>query len=243
MIPDLFVVPEAQKGLISGVVIGIVTNNKDPDKMGRIKVKFPWLDDSEESAWARIASLSAGKEKGMAFFPEVDDEVLVAFEYGDINSPFIIGSLWNGVDTPPEINSDGENNIKMIKTRSGHTVKFDDTDGAEKIEIIDAKEKNKITIDTKENKITLESAADIEIKAPEGKITLDAKELELKAAKSALIKSEGTIDIKAPKDALSIDVNEAAIKTSDVFAVTSGGDANIEASGDANIKGKAINLN
>ena len=182
---------------IQGVVIGIVTNNQDPDKLGRIKVKFPWLSEEEESAWARVASLSAGKEKGFFFLPEVDDEVLVAFQNGNINMPFIIGSLWNGVDVPPETNEDGENDTKMIKTRAGHTIIFSDKEGEEKIEIIDSSESNSIVIDTKEKKITIESAQDIDIKAPNGKVSIQAKELEIKTDDKVSIDAGGDADLKS----------------------------------------------
>lgn len=180
-----------------GVVTGIVTNNEDPDKLGRVKVKFPWLSEEEESTWARVASLSGGKEKGMVFLPEVEDEVLIAFQNGNINMPFVIGSLWNGVDTPPETNSDGENNTKMIKTRSGHMIKFSDKAGEEKIEIIDSSESNKVVIDAKENKITIESAADIDLKAPDGKVTIDAKEVEIKTSDKMTIDAGADAEIKS----------------------------------------------
>ena len=68
---------------VSGVVVGVVTNNQDPEGMGRVKVKFPWLSDEDESNWARVAAPMAGKERGFYFLPEVEDEVLVAFEHGD----------------------------------------------------------------------------------------------------------------------------------------------------------------
>src|SRR5262249_43235482 len=67
---------------LKGVMVGVITNNQDPDGMGRVKVKFPCLSDDEESHWARIAAPMAGKERGIYFLPEVDDEVLVAFEHG-----------------------------------------------------------------------------------------------------------------------------------------------------------------
>ncbi len=118
---------------IYGVVSAIVTNIQDPDKLGRVKVKFPWLSDSNESYWARIATFMAGPSRGAFFLPEVNDEVLVAFEHGDINTPYIIGALWNGQDKPPQDNSDGNNHIKEIKSRSGHTLIFNDEDNKEKI--------------------------------------------------------------------------------------------------------------
>src|SRR5262245_16193614 len=125
---------------IYGVVSGIVTNNQDPDKLGRVKVRFPWLSESDESWWARVATPMAGKDRGAYFLPEVDDEVLVAFEHGQVDHPFVIGCLWNGKDDAPESNADGENNHRTIKSRSGHVLRFNDKSGSETIEIIDTTE-------------------------------------------------------------------------------------------------------
>jgi uncharacterized protein involved in type VI secretion and phage assembly len=83
------------------VYVAIVTNNNAEDDYGQVKVKYPWMDDSQESFWARIAGPGGGKQRGLYFLPEVDDEVLVAFEQGDFNHPYIIGGLYNGKDAPP----------------------------------------------------------------------------------------------------------------------------------------------
>ncbi len=83
---------------IAGVVPAVVTNMKDPNNQGRAKLKFPWLSDDIESGWARIAMMGGGNARGSTWLPEVDDEVLVAFEQGDIRRPYIIGGLNNGVD-------------------------------------------------------------------------------------------------------------------------------------------------
>lgn len=183
--------------VVHGVVVGIVTNNKDPDGVGRVKLKFPWLSTEDESAWARVASPMAGKKRGIFFLPEVDDEVLVVFEHGDVNMPYIIGSLWNGVDLPPETNNDGKNNIRMIKSRSGHTITIDDTEGKEKIEIADKTGNNTITIDTKNNKLSFKSDKDIEISAPNGKVSINAKDFEVKASTSAKVEASTGMDLKA----------------------------------------------
>ncbi|HEY6057335.1 MAG TPA: VgrG-related protein, partial [Candidatus Limnocylindrales bacterium] len=85
---------------IDGVVVAIVTNIDDDKKLGRVKLKFPWLSDSYESDWARMVQLSAGPDSGAVFLPEVNDEVLVAFEFGDIRRPYVVGGLYNGKDKP-----------------------------------------------------------------------------------------------------------------------------------------------
>lgn len=175
-------------GKIYGIACGIVTNNKDPEKLGKLKIKFPWLSDDNETDWIRMTTLMGGGGRGGFFLPEVGDEVLVAFEHGDINRPYVIGALWNGVDKPPEDNSDGQNNIRKITSRSGHEIVFNDDDTAkqekieihtkaghkivlddsadqEKIEIIDKSKNNKVVIDSFQNSINIESAMKLSIKA------------------------------------------------------------------------------
>lgn len=180
-----------------GIMTGVVTNNQDPDGLGRVKVKIPRLSGDDESNWARVATFMAGKERGAFFLPEVDDEVLVAFECGDINMPYVIGALWNGVDKPFETNSDGKNDKRVIKSRSGHLIRLDDKDGAEKIEIIDKTEKNLITIDTASNKIIISSDKDIEISAENGKVTINAQEIEIKSSAATKVEAGAGMDLKA----------------------------------------------
>jgi uncharacterized protein involved in type VI secretion and phage assembly len=84
----------------SQLVLGVVTNNDDPDSMGRVRVKFPAFGDDVESAWARIATSSAGNERGLLMLPVVGEEVLVGFEHGDTTRPYVLGSLFNGKDLP-----------------------------------------------------------------------------------------------------------------------------------------------
>lgn len=180
-----------------GVVVGIVSNNQDPDNMHRVKVCFPWLNQDHESNWARVATSMAGHGRGAYFLPEVDDEVLVAFEHGLIDQPYIIGSLWNGKDQPPESNQNGENNHRAFKSRSGHIIRFNDQDGQETIEIIDKTGKNKIVINSADNTVTIEANSDIEIKSATGKLTLSAVGIDLKSQAGVRIEAASTMDLKA----------------------------------------------
>ncbi len=105
---------------MQGVVIGLVTNVADPLKQNRIKVHFPWLDDAQETDWVRIATMMAGGGRGSMFMPEVNDEVLVAFEHGDTRFPYVVGFLWNGQDDPP-----GEDvRDRKIVSKNGHQIRF-----------------------------------------------------------------------------------------------------------------------
>lgn len=163
-----------------GLCAGIVTNNKDPEGFGRVRVKFPWLKDGLESNWARIATLLAGGGRGTYCLPEVNDEVLVGFEQGDINRPFVLGCLWNGSDKPPAsnddmISSDGKVQKFILRTRSGHTIEIDDTDSSPGISIRDKTDKNLIAIDSDSNAIQIESAGNITIES-KGKVTIKGRE-------------------------------------------------------------------
>ncbi|MDQ7084733.1 MAG: phage baseplate assembly protein V [Sulfurovum sp.] len=173
---------------IYGVVTAIVTNNKDPENMARIKVKFPWMGEAKDkdSNWVRIATMMGGKERGSYFIPEVEDEVLIAFENGDVNAPYMIGALWNGKDTPTHTNNDGKNDIRCITSRSGHTLTFDDKDGEEVFELMDKSKKRRLTFKTKENKIEIINESDDgEIKIySKGKMTIESDdELSIKVKK------------------------------------------------------------
>jgi uncharacterized protein involved in type VI secretion and phage assembly len=198
---DLLAPPSDSSGRIFGVAIGIVTNNQDPDGQGRVRVRFPWLADTTESFWARIASPMAGNARGMYFLPEVDDEVLVAFQHGRPEAPVVVGGLWNGKDKPPADNGDGKNNMRVIKSRSGHLVRLDDTDGGEKIEIIDKAGKNKIVIDSAANTVTISADADVAIKSANGKLSLSGASVEIKSSSGeiALI-SQAAMTVKAQAD-------------------------------------------
>lgn len=189
--------PPAHHDRFYGVVVGIVTNNQDPENMHRVKVRFPWLSNDVESNWARVAAPMSGKGRGAYFLPEVDDEVLVAFEHGQVDHPFVVGCLWNGKDDAPESNADGENNNRTIKSRSGHILRLNDKAGNETIEIIDKSGKNKIIIDTANNSITIEAQSDITIKSATGKLTMQANGIEMKSQMGVSVEAAQNMDLKA----------------------------------------------
>lgn len=190
-------VREAAAARVLGVVVAVVTNNQDPDALGRVKVRFPWLSDSDESSWARIAVPMAGNDRGLWFLPEVDDEVLVAFEHGDVSFPYVVGALWNGKDAPPEANGDGHNDMRLIKSRSGHVIRLNDGQGKETIEISDKDGKNRILIDVANKAITITSDKDITLSAPQGTITLDAQKLDIKSSADTKVEAGAGMDVKA----------------------------------------------
>ena len=213
-----------------GVVVGIVTNNNDPDDLARVKVKYPTISDQLESNWARLAVPMAGAGRGFEFIPEVNDEVLVAFEYDDINKPYILGSLWNGKDKPPEANSgivkSGKVQKRIIHSRSGHVITLDDSDGSEKISIVDKTGNNSIEIDSSSNALTIKTNGPINMETNDD-VTIKGNNINLEATTNAVMKANSNIDLEANA--------KATVKG------TAGVDVN--ASGPTNIKGAVINLN
>lgn len=187
----------ADDGRVTGVVVGIVTNNQDEEGMGRVKVRFPWLGDEDESYWARVLSPASGGGHGIFFLPEVDTEVLVVFAHGDVRFPYVLGSLWNGKDAPPASNDDGKNNVRLIRSRSGHEIRLTDKEGEERIEIVDKSGKNSIVFDTAKNSVSINSDKDITLTAARGTIRLDAQKVEIKSSADAKLEAGTGLDIKA----------------------------------------------
>ena len=159
--------PPTHTGKLRGVHLAIVVENKDGDGNPgyRVKVKYPWLSEEEKAYWARIVVPMAGPDRGAYCLPELDDQVLVVFEHGDINRPLVLGALWSKKQEPVEVNASGKNNTKLIKSRSGHRIIFDDTEGAEKITIVDKTRKNKVVLDSVGKIVKIESDGDITIKS------------------------------------------------------------------------------
>jgi uncharacterized protein involved in type VI secretion and phage assembly len=150
-------IEESLTSRVYGVVTGIVASIADPEEQGRVKVKFPWLEGDQESPWARVISFMAGKNRGAVFRPEVNDEVLVLFEHGDMRFPYVIGALWNGKDDPPDkAGPNADNHVRIIKSRSGHTITLDDTPGSEKVKVTD---KNGNSVELSSSGIVIKSQA------------------------------------------------------------------------------------
>jgi uncharacterized protein involved in type VI secretion and phage assembly len=225
---------------IFGAVTGIVQDIRDPKGLGRVKVNFPWLGEDKEgvtiqgdaaskarahSFWARISTMMAGSKRGSFFVPEVNDEVLVLFEHGELDRPYIVGVLWNKEDKPPEtMDAEGKNHIRAIHTRSGHKVVFNDSDDQPSIRIEDKTGKNYILIDSKENTMTIKVAGDLTIDA-DGQITM-------KAGKNITITAQGNLEAKAQ--------GNGAIQSSGPLAIKSDATIAMEAAARTEVKGKMV---
>lgn len=210
---------DVSRGLVQGVAIGVVTNLNDPDNLGRVKVKYPWLGDNIESDWLKIAAPGAGNTRGMYYLPEVNDEVLIAFEHGDVHRPYLIGGLWNNTDKPPKQNSQatsqGKVNQRIIQSRSGHIVILDDTQAKEQVQVKtkaghliildDASGQEKITIrdKTNQNEMVIDSVTNNMSLKCGNKFSIDCTTLEVNAKANGTIKAtsnlnlEGTVGLNA----------------------------------------------
>jgi phage protein D len=179
-------------------LVGIVTDNKDPKSWGRVKVKFPTLTEEHTSHWARIVGVGAANKRGFDCLPEINDEVLVGFEHGDIHRPYVIGGVWNGKDAPPESVNDsvqgGKVRLRTISTRTGHKLQFIEEDkGSSKAGVrLETTGGHKIYLN--------DSEACIEIETTGGhKITLDdrGKSISVNSTGNLSLKAQGNIEIKA----------------------------------------------
>lgn len=187
-----------------------VVDNKDEQKLGRIRVQFPWQkiqDDKMMSPWLRIAVPYAGNIKGHQFIPEIGEEVMVGFEMDNAERPYIIGALYNGGKGKPDEEwaaskeeKGSSNNIKAIRTQNGHTILFNDRGEAGLIEIYDNKNNTyHITLSADDKKITIYSAGDIEINA-DGSISMTAKDsVNIKANSNVSVNANKEVSIQASK--------------------------------------------
>lgn len=186
-------------GYVKGVGIALVTQNKDPEGYGRVKLRYTWFDQPRESVWARVALPMAGDDRGFAMIPEVGDEVAVCFERGDLRFPIVIGALFGGKAKMPYSNSDGRNDLRVIKSRAGHHLSFND--GARKSLELSLEDGKKVLIDDngiavqddKGNHFKIDSRSGaIEISA-QGKLTIKAASIELTATGSCDVKATGKL--------------------------------------------------
>ena len=202
---------------IDGMMTGIVTSNVDPQSLGRVKVKFPWLPKYNSavlsSAWARLAIQGGGKNRGILFIPEVDDEVLVAFENGDPSLPYVVGTLYNLKDKPPKGKGTAVDpgtkkvNERIICSRSGHKIILDDSAGKEKVIILDKTGNNSITIDSVKNTMEIKTKGNMTIDVG-GKLDIKSKaDTTVDAGAKLGLNAKTSADINA-KSAVAITGNQ-----------------------------------
>jgi uncharacterized protein involved in type VI secretion and phage assembly len=255
--------PEPARPNGPGLVIAVVTDNKDPEGKGRVKLKFPWLSGEHASSWARVLSMGGGATRGFQVLPAVNDEVLVGFEHGDIDHPYVIGGLWNGKDAPPKKNDqvvkNGQVNQWLIRTRSGHELVFDEgesdkkgqitikTAGGHLVRLSDKDKalelktaKHAVKLDDQGNLVALSSGGDLQIKAT-GKLQLQANgKLEITGTGGLDLKSNAALSMQA-NAALDIKSNAtASISANAKLDLKSNAAASLQANAMLEVKSSAI---
>lgn len=235
--------------IMYGVCVAKVTNINDPDKLGRVKCKFVQeLNDKEETGWIHVATFMAGKERGAFFLPEVGDEVLLAFDGGNIHKPYVIGCLWSKNGSPPPHKIDGDkNDIRKIKSRANNELIFNDKNGEEGVEIHSAKER-KITLDDKDQVILITDKDNknmIKVESSNGTITIKAdKKLILQAGENKII-IDGTansiqIESKSSIKGKSAQVN---LEADGSMTLKSSGMLDVKSDAVVNVKGNMVKIN
>ncbi len=234
----------------ASLMVGIVTDNVDPKKWGRVRVKLPALTEDHTTYWARVIGAGAGANRGFDCLPEVDDEVLVGFEQGDIHRPYVIGGVWNGKDAPPtkvdDAVKDGKVRLRTFKTRLGHTLQFVEEDNGsskqgvyldtvkghhlyfnDKDEIIETKTAggHQIQLDDTNKKILVKSSGGQQIEISD-------------SAKSIKISGGNTIELSA-NTKISLEVGSASIEMTSTGVTIKGATVKAEATGIAELKSSA----
>lgn len=175
-----------------GLVVAEVTNNDDPDHLGRVRLRFPTLSDADESFWARVASVGAGKQRGLEWVPEVGDEVLVGFEFGEVHAPVVIGGLWNREDPPPErqSTSNGEVTRRVLASRNNHRLEMlDDKPGRVALTLGDAA----CTLSLTQAETRLDGEQKVAVKGDtveltaQGRLVIKAQQIEINATQDVTV--------------------------------------------------------
>ncbi len=233
------------------MLVGIVTNNQDPDKLGRVKVKFPTLTEADESNWARVVGVGAGANRGFDCLPEVDDEVLVAFEHGDIHRPYVIGGVWNGTDAPPTVVTDsvvgGKVRLRTFKTRVGHQLQFveEDKGAVKKGVYLNTIDGHNLQLDDSSKVISLTSTGDITVKTGTSgtaeNLTINAANMTLTATTKITLEV-GSNKIVISNTGVVIEGAQVQIKGT-ATAKMEAPVINVEATGPNTIKGGIVDVN
>jgi phage protein D len=243
---------------IDAPVIAIVTDIKDPDKLGRVKVKYPYLSDDHTSWWARIATPMSGSLRGFHFLPEVDDEVLVAFEHGDINHPYIIGCIWNGKDKPPvppalpggrdsEILQGAAVKNRLVKSTQGNMLIFNDSTSAPGVFLV-GKSGAYVMVDDKtgEEKIAIADKTRkdfIEIRSQDKSIHIICEgPMFLTATGNITIETKGNLDAKVTGNATVKATGNVAVEATGGNVTLKGINVSVEATAVLTLKGASVEL-
>ena len=234
----------------TSIVVGVVSDANDPQGQARVKLTFPWLSDGYVSDWARTVQPGAGKDRGAMVLPEVGDEVLVAFEQADIRRPYVLGGLYNGIDTPPAggvkliDGSSGAVNRRSMVSRRGHRIDLIDEDGrTEGITLTTTGDKLKLVMDSVATSITLHSDGKVLIEGKGGVVIDSASaKLELKGGEVSIAATSG-VKIDGGAGAVNVTAGtELALKGTSA-KLEGSAQAEVKAGGVLTVQGSLVKIN
>jgi uncharacterized protein involved in type VI secretion and phage assembly len=215
--------PRGYGGRFYGAYPAVVRDVKDPDGLGRVKVALPWSPDGSGGsyeAWARVATLMAGRNRGSWFVPDVDDEVLVVFMAGDVRQPAVVGGMWNGVDTPPaQMDGGGQNYIKALRSRNGVKITLDDHDGQEQL-ILETPGGQKVTLKDWPGQIELQDSNGNSIKLETAGVTVTTSAKVTVNAGAAVEINAATVTVNAAMATFSGVVQATTVIATSVVGTT-----------------------
>lgn len=237
---------QASAWTAAGVTVGVVTNNADPDRLGRVRVKFPSVSDTEESEWARVLTPGGGSSKGVQFVPDVNDEVLVVFEHGDPRRPYVLGAVWSDKQKPPfaDYTKNGKSTSWSIGTPFGQSMAFRNGESKDKRQFVVQMKDGTTKLFLGEDKVELFAAAQspIELKTGEasitlsgnGDVTIKGKNITLEATNGVAI--NGTkVDVKAK--------TKATVEGTGGLDLKGSGPVKVESTAILELKGSMLKIN
>lgn len=244
---------------VSGVMPAVVTNLDDPESKGRVKVKFGQMPQNSgvdlESGWMRISMPMTGNARGFQFYPEVGDEVLVAFDSGDPGAGFIVGGLWNGQDAAPLASGEHLQQSKVkkrtFKSVAGHELTFAEDDGSDLSVTLKDSKGNTILLDAKNEKVTITAMKDMAINvendfslAVKGNITIDGKKnIDMKATQNITVAATSNLDLKASQNATLKATSQVTVEGTAGAAVKSTATLQLSGTAMAELKGGIVKIN
>jgi phage protein D len=235
-------------------LVGIVTDNNDPKGWGRVRVKFPTLTEEHASYWARVVAVGAGAQRGFECLPEVNDEVLVMFEHGDIHRPYVLGGVWNGKDATPEKVKDavvnGKVRLRTFRTRLGHQLQFveEDKGSTKKGAYLDTQGKHHLYLNDSDKSVEMKTNGGHTLKLDDqgSKMILTSTgDLDITSGTSGSSKS---INLKGGEITLTgttkitLKVGSSSITLSNQGIDIKGMQVNVEGTAQANYKGGMVNV-
>jgi uncharacterized protein involved in type VI secretion and phage assembly len=218
--------PRGYGGRFYGAYSALVKDVRDPDGQGRVKVALPWAPDpvpaskqKNYEAWARVASMMGGNNRGSWFIPDVNDEVLVIFLGGDPRHPFVVGGMWNGSDAPPEtMDGPGKNYLKTLRSRNGVKITLDDHDGSEQLKL-ETPAGQKVTLKDGGAAVWIEDSNGNSVKLETGGITVNAS-AKVTITASQVAVSAGMVSVDAGTSTFSGLLKADSILTNSIISAS-----------------------